>query len=130
MMPRPSITLAATAVLLVVACSDGGATETVTQGRLVLWNDQSIAIVDDGEVRDVDTTGTVSQVTASPDGTLIWTRIERDPPSVNAVIDAEVRITLDTPTIPFFYQWSPAGDRVALLGIGSGLNCQMAEVVW
>ena len=22
------------------------------------------------------------------------------------------------------------GDRVALLGIGSGLNCQMAEVVW
>jgi 3-oxoacyl-[acyl-carrier-protein] synthase-3 len=22
------------------------------------------------------------------------------------------------------------GDRVALLGIGSGLNCSMAEVVW
>jgi 3-oxoacyl-[acyl-carrier-protein] synthase-3 len=22
------------------------------------------------------------------------------------------------------------GDRVALLGIGSGLNCAMAEVVW
>ena len=22
------------------------------------------------------------------------------------------------------------GDRVGLLGIGSGLNCQMAEVVW
>jgi 3-oxoacyl-[acyl-carrier-protein] synthase-3 len=23
-----------------------------------------------------------------------------------------------------------AGDRIALLGIGSGLNCSMAEVVW
>jgi 3-oxoacyl-[acyl-carrier-protein] synthase-3 len=23
-----------------------------------------------------------------------------------------------------------AGDRVALLGIGSGLNCSMAEIVW
>ncbi|MCZ7679670.1 MAG: hypothetical protein M5U28_13285 [Sandaracinaceae bacterium] len=23
-----------------------------------------------------------------------------------------------------------AGDRVALMGIGSGLNCAMAEVVW
>jgi 3-oxoacyl-[acyl-carrier-protein] synthase-3 len=22
------------------------------------------------------------------------------------------------------------GDRVALLGIGSGLNCSMAEIVW
>jgi 3-oxoacyl-[acyl-carrier-protein] synthase-3 len=22
------------------------------------------------------------------------------------------------------------GDRVALLGVGSGLNCSMAEVVW
>jgi 3-oxoacyl-[acyl-carrier-protein] synthase-3 len=22
------------------------------------------------------------------------------------------------------------GDRIALLGIGSGLNCSMAEVVW
>jgi 3-oxoacyl-[acyl-carrier-protein] synthase-3 len=23
-----------------------------------------------------------------------------------------------------------AGDRVGLLGIGSGLNCSMAEIVW
>jgi 3-oxoacyl-[acyl-carrier-protein] synthase-3 len=23
-----------------------------------------------------------------------------------------------------------SGDRVALLGIGSGLNCSMAEIIW
>ena len=58
-------------------------------------------------------------------------RIERNPPSVDAVIEGEARITLDTPTVPFFYEWSPTGDRVALLGnapSGAGLIFGLIDV--
>lgn len=117
MMRRQSIAFFVAITMLAAACSDDDSNvERTEPGRLVLWNDASIGILDDGELSDVETTGTVSQVTAGPDGTLVWTTLQRTPPSVEAVIDGETRVTLDTPTVPFFYQWSPSGDRIALLG--------------
>ncbi len=119
-MRHRSIAFAAIIALLVASCGDGAEVAAEGPGRLVLWNDDAISILADGEFSDVDVTGNVSQVTPAPDGTLIWTRIERTPPSVDAVIDGETRVDLDTPTVPFFYAWSPTGDRVALLGNAPG----------
>jgi hypothetical protein len=130
-MRRRSIALAAIIPLLIASCSDGAEVAAEDPGRLVLWNDDAISILADGEFSEVDMTGTVSQVTPAPDGTLAWTRIERTPPSVDTVIDGATRLDLDTPTVPFFYEWSPAGDRVALLGnapSGGGLLFGLIDV--
>lgn len=124
-MRRTWIALVFASTLLFTACSDD--TEDVAaeaRGRLVLWNQASISVLEDGARSDVNTTGTVSQVTAAGDGTLVWTSIERTPPSVDAVIDGDPRVAIDTPTVPFFYEWSPSGERIALLGnapSGAGL---------
>lgn len=129
-MRRRSIAFAIIAVL-VAACSEADGVDAVDAGRLVLWNEDAISILDEGDLVDIETTGAVSQVTAGPDGALVWTRIERNPPSVDAVIHRDTRVTLDTPTVPFFYEWSPTGERVALLGnapSGGGLLFGLIDV--
>ena len=116
--------------ILATACSDDGDVVADDPGRLVVWTDDSISVLD-SDFTDVDVTGAVSQVTAGADGTLVWTRIEQNPPSVDAVIDGDPRVTIDTPTVPFFYEWSPTGDRVALLGnapTGAGLLFGLIDV--
>ncbi len=132
MMRRTSIAVVLTTALLITACSDDG--DVVADrdpGRLVVWNDDAVGSLEDGEFTDSDATGAVSQVTAGRDGTLVWTRIERTPPSVDAVIDGDRRVAIDTPTVPFFYQWSPTGERIALLGnapSGGGLLFGLIDV--
>lgn len=116
--------------LLGAACSDDDA-QSDDPGRLLLWNADSISVLEGGDVSEVDATGTISQVTAGPDGALVWTRIQDTPPSVDVVIDRGTQITLDTPTVPFFYEWSPTGDRIALLGnasSGGGLLFGLIDV--
>lgn len=130
-MRRTSLAHLLAITLLVAACSLVGEAEPDDRGRLVLWDDDSISVLEDGDFSDIDITGTVSQVTAGQDGALVWTRIERDPPSVGAVIDGETRTIIDTPTVPFFYEWSPPGDRIALLGnapSGGGLLFGLIDV--
>lgn len=116
---------------MLAACTNGEGVEVGEPGRLVLWNGDSISILEDGESSDVETTGTVGQVTPGPDGTLVWTQIEQNPASVAAVLDGSPRVSIATPTVPFFYEWNPTGDRVAWLGnapSGAGLIFGLIDV--
>ncbi len=115
---------------LTASCSTADTVEA-NRGLLVLWNDEAIAVVDEVAPRDVETTGMVSQVTPGPDGSLVWTRLEANPPSAGAVVDGDPRFTIDTPTVPFFYEWSPTGERIGLLGnapSGAGLLFGLIDV--
>lgn len=131
-MRRTPTALVLASLLLITACSDDGeVAATESRGSLVVWNGGAVSVLEGGEFTDVDATGTVSQVTASSDGALVWTRIERNPPSVDAVIEGEERVNIDTPTVPFFYEWSPTGERIALLGnapSGGGLLFGLIDV--
>ena len=131
MMRLASITATVVIALAVAACANGEDVEVGDPGRLVLWNGDSISILEGDQSSDVDTTGTVGQVTPGPDGTLVWTRIEQDPPSVASVFDGSSRVSVAAPTVPFFYEWSPTGDRVAWLGnapSGAGLIFGLIDV--
>ena len=130
-MPHTSIAVAVAVGVIVGACSTSTTDDTseADPGRLVLWNEESIGVLDSGEVDSIDTSGEISQVTAAGDGTLIWTRVGGDPPSVDAVVGS--RFELATPTVPFFYEWNPTGTRVAFLGnspSGSGLVFGLIDV--
>ncbi len=130
MMSRSAFALLAS-LLLVASCTSSSNAEPVDPGRLVLWTEDSIAVLEGGEVSDIETTGAISQVTPAQDGRLVWTRITRDPPSVDAVIAGGTRKDLETPTVPFFYEWNPTGTRVAFLGnapSGAGLVFGLIDV--
>ncbi len=135
LVPRTSMLPLVLVLLVAGACSSTDSNEVAGNNaaspRLVLWNDTEIAVLEDGEITEIAATGAVSQVTASPSGVLVWTALETDPPSVKATIDGDERSTVDTPTVPFFYEWSPSGSRIAFLGnstSGAGLVFGMIDV--
>jgi len=75
----------------------------------------------------------VRQPTWSPDGRLaVWTELE--PASMATSIamgDVENQRRIEVPTAPFYYSWSPEGDRVAYLGNapeGDGVALGIVEV--
>lgn len=113
---RSSIALALGVSLLVAACTETDELEIEDPGRLVVWTAESIGVLVDGEISEIETEGAISQVAAADNGTLVWTSLTNDPFSVAAVIEGDDRFSVPTPTVPFFYHWSPDASRVAFLG--------------
>lgn len=61
-----------------------------------------------------------TQPTPGPDGQVAWTELTADE-SMIAIADRAGDVTrLSAPTAPFYYSWSPAGDRLGFLGSGPG----------
>jgi hypothetical protein len=134
-MSRRVLLTFAVILLLVGACDSQDEGEGVDQvappTRLVLWNEDEIAVLEDEAITELGATGAVSQVTASHGGGLVWTSLETAPPTVKATIDTGERIELDTTTVPFFYSWNPTGSHIAFLGnsaSGTGLVFGLIDV--
>ncbi len=124
---------ALTACLLITSACSVGATPDTTEpvpnpGALVAWDSDSIAVFDEpgsaNPRRQLETSGLgVSQVTPSPDGSVVWTGAAVDGSGFASVVTSlstGISAEIEVPTAPFFYAWNPRGDRVAFLGNDPG----------
>ncbi|MGH8911132.1 MAG: hypothetical protein ACRDVD_01365 [Acidimicrobiia bacterium] len=116
-----TVSLVAVAVLA-VACTGNG--DGAPAGRLVVTGpDGALTLVDpqggEPEVLSEGSRGAVPvQATASPDGeTLVWSDVAPDGETpVLKVHDQAGTRELESPTVPFYYAFAPAGVTVAALG--------------
>jgi TolB protein len=131
-------------VVTIAACRNNAGESTTTTGAapdpggllVVGWEDTSIfTIKPDGSDRaDLveDTPGLAAiQPTWSPDGgRLVWTEVNNmsEVPEVFIVTAGPRREGIEragVPVAPFYYYWSPIGDRVAFLAGGPGGSVEL-----
>jgi WD40 repeat protein len=118
---------------LLVSCTSSPALPPL----LVVTDDHAVnAISTEGETVELvaaDPNRRVSQATWAPDGRLaVWTEVDASAgEAVIAMGNSEGQRRIDGGTIPFFYAWSPGGDRVAYLGNspdGAGVSMGLVDV--
>lgn len=107
----------AAAIFFASACSPGVEIEPgAIPPTLVMWSDNAVTAVRADITVSLEVTGSISQVTPGPNGELAWTAITSDPARALVVFDGANGASVTAPFAPFFYHWSPEGDRLALLG--------------